>query len=189
MLHYIELRFENRKEPLVVPVAEKESERVKGLFDNRTDKLDGLNFTSVTEQDLWVNATRLTSVRFCYDETDSPPFDPGEIGESEYFADDEKLAESSFEKGWGIELWIAGQERRLTLADAHGHDWVTISACGFQQEEEWLLVPDAQPDFGMAIRYEQIDMACGTEMARYNDRQWESLANLIKPSPQDRPDR
>jgi len=181
MLHYIGLSFENRKQPLVVPVTENESERVKGLLDNRTDKLDGLNFTSVMEQDLWVNATRLISVRFCYDETDSPPFAPEEIRESDYFADDEKVSEPSFEKDWGIEIWVAGTETRLTLADAHGHDWVTITACGFQQKQQWLLFPDEQPDFVMAIRYEQIDVACGTEMARYSDRQLESLANLIKP--------
>jgi len=175
-MNYLALFFRERKNTILVPVVEAEVNRLLKCFTDCTDPLPFIEFASVVEHDIWVNAARLQMVRFLV-EPDSPPFDPETIGPSKQFPKNEGEEPKFGDLLWNVTFWLAGRSEPVDVSDISGGDWVEIytSLVG----EEFIVVTD-EDDEELALRVSEIDMISGVEFDRYSEAQLRAVEKAIK---------
>ena len=175
-MHYLQLFFLDRAEPILVPVTEEEGRSTLDQFRDRTEALGFFEFGSVVEHHIWLNGTRLQMTRFLL-EMDRPPFEPGAISPSKQFPANADQ-EPDFDVQWQVTFWLRGRRAPVVVSDLVGHDWVEVcTSCDC--DEEFLVVTDEDGE-ELVLRIAEIDMISALELLRYSDTQLETIAGLIK---------
>src|SRR5437867_4168718 len=124
-MHYLQLFFQDRSEPILVPVEEAEGRNIVDHLRERTEPLHFMEFTSIVRHDIWMNGARLQMAQFLL-EMDTPPFARDAIRPSRQFPKEEAEEADLVNVLWQVRFWLQGRREPLLVSDLSGHDWVEI---------------------------------------------------------------
>ncbi len=175
-MHYFQLFFRDRAEPILVPVDEEDGRGTLDLFRDRTEPMGFIEFASIVEHDIWMNGARLQMAQFLL-EIDPAPFSRGAIRPSRQFPEKEEGEPDLLDVRWQVMFWLQGKREPLTVSDVSGGDWVEIyTSCDC--DEQFLVITDEDGE-ELVLRVAEIDMIAGLELDRYSAAQLEAIATLI----------
>ncbi len=178
-MHYLQLFFRDRLNPIYVPVAEDD----RALLNDVQDRAEPLGFVqlgSIVDHNIWLNGGRLQIARLLL-EMDAAPFTVDALKPSMQYPENEEDEPDLFEVRWQVSFWIRGRSAPISVHELSGHDWVEIyTSCDCA--EQFLTVTDEDGE-ELVVCVPDVDMVCGLEVDRYSDAQREVAATLIRYEP------
>jgi len=161
-MNVLQLHFIGRSSWISFDVDDEILDRVRRAFESEpTSPLGFWELQTRQGQHLWVNAERISMVRYLYE---PKQFTPLVKQESKQYSDIDPDGYADI--SWDVKLWLAGREHSIDLNNLDGHAWVTLTT-GVHFPRPYVTIADEDEE-DITLKVPFIDVFCGIETDRFS---------------------
>lgn len=175
-MHYLQLFFRDRKNPILVPVTEEDATRMLESLGDEERTGGFAEVPSVVDHDIWFNTDSLQMVRFLEESHGTAVFDVKSLKPSRHYIGEGDEQPDWDNILWNATFWIKGRGEPIEVGDLDGHDWIKVTT-GCDCGKPFIVVTDEDGE-ELAIRIDDIDLVAGLETERYSDEQFDIAKKL-----------
>ena len=172
----LKFHFRGRERPVIFDADDECFGRFRRNLNERDSDPGFGEFNTPLGHDIWINLRRAQIVNFLVELDRVLPFGPKRLKPSRLYPGGDK--ESDFEVQLDVIFLLAGIEKPYHVGSISGHEWVTISTSFQMLERPFFSILDGDGELA-AFRIDDIEMAIGVEVDRYEPEDLERLKEII----------